>query len=112
MPHIFKATSGHQLSTGLRGFFSKNKESEKNKIPAYKFIREFYFIDAVRRYSGKSAQTQPQTGRLMLETLGVLAIIGVLSVGAIMGFRYAMKRLQCVCFFGYGVLRTRLAYIL
>ena len=87
-PHIFKTTSGHQLSTGLRGFFSKNKESEKNKIPAYKFIREFYFIDAVRRYSGKSAQT----GRSMLEMLGVLAIIGVLSVGAIMGFRYAMNR--------------------
>ena len=89
-PHIFKATSGHQLSTGLRGFFSKNKESEKNKIPAYKFIREFYFIDAVRRYSGKSAQTQ--TGRSMLEMLGVLAIIGVLSVGAVMGFRQAMNR--------------------
>ena len=91
-PHIFKAGSGHQLSTGLRGFFSKNKESEKNKIPAYKFIREFYFIDAVRRYSGKSAQTQPQTGRSMLEMLGVLAIIGVLSVGAILGFRQAMNR--------------------
>ena len=45
-----------------------------------------------RRYSGKSAQTQPQTGRSMLEMLGVLAIIGVLSVGAIMGFRYAMNR--------------------
>ena len=28
----------------------------------------------------------------MLEMLGVLAIIGVLSVGAIMGFRYAMNR--------------------
>ena len=89
-PHIFKATSGHQLSTGLRGFFSKNKDSEKKKIPAYKFIREFYFIDAVRRYSGKSAQTQ--TGRSMLEMLGVLAIIGVLSVGAVMGFRQAMNR--------------------
>ena len=42
----------------------------------------------IRRYSGKS----PQTGRSMLEMLGVLAIIGVLSVGAIMGFRQAMNR--------------------
>ena len=33
-----------------------------------------------------------QTGRSMLEMLGVLAIIGVLSVGAIMGFRQAMNR--------------------
>ena len=31
-------------------------------------------------------------GRSMLEMLGVLAIIGVLSVGAIMGFRQAMNR--------------------
>ena len=87
-PHISKARSGHQLSTGLRGFFSKNKESEKNKIPAYKFIREFYFIDAVRRYSGKSAQT----GRSMIEMLGVLAIIGVLSVGALSGLNYVMDK--------------------
>ena len=42
----------------------------------------------IRRYSGKSAQT----GRSMLEMLGVLAIIGVLSVGAVMGFRQAMNR--------------------
>ena len=87
-PHISKARSGHQLTTGLRGFFSKNKESEKNKIPEYKFIREFYFIDAVRRYSGKSAQT----GRSMIEMLGVLAIIGVLSVGALSGLNYVMDK--------------------
>ena len=87
-PHIFKATSGHQLSSGLRGFFSKNKESEKNKIPAYKFIREFYFIDAVRRYSGKSAQT----GRSMLEMLGVLAIVGVLSIGGLVIYQYSMAK--------------------
>ena len=33
-----------------------------------------------------------QTGRSMLEMLGVLAIIGMLSVGAVMGFRQAMNR--------------------
>ena len=33
-----------------------------------------------------------QAGRSMLEMLGVLAIIGVLSIGAVMGFRQAMNR--------------------
>lgn len=33
-----------------------------------------------------------QSGRSMVEMLGVLAIIGVLSVGAISGYRHAMNR--------------------
>ena len=33
-----------------------------------------------------------QSGRSMVEMLGVLAIIGVLSVGGIVGYRYAMER--------------------
>ena len=35
-----------------------------------------------------------QSGRSMVEMLGVLAIIGVLSVGAISAYQYAMKRHQ------------------
>ena len=35
-----------------------------------------------------------ETGRSMVETLGVLAVIGVLSVGGIMGYRYAMNKYQ------------------
>ena len=47
---------------------------------------------------GRAARKFPRpllgynAGRSMLEMLGVLAIIGVLSVGAIMGFRYAINR--------------------
>ena len=33
-----------------------------------------------------------QSGRSMVEILGVLAVIGVLSIGALMGFRYAMDK--------------------
>ena len=35
-----------------------------------------------------------QTGRSMVEMLGVLAIIGVLTVGAMAGYKTAMKRLR------------------
>ena len=37
-------------------------------------------------------KTKNQSGRSMVEMLGVLAIIGVLSVTAIAGYRYAMNR--------------------
>ena len=33
-----------------------------------------------------------ETGRSMVEMLGVLAVVGVLSVGSIMGYRYAMSK--------------------
>ncbi|MBQ8557344.1 MAG: hypothetical protein IJ440_00960, partial [Alphaproteobacteria bacterium] len=33
-----------------------------------------------------------EIGRSMIEILGVLAIIGVLSVGAVAGYRYAMDK--------------------
>ena len=35
---------------------------------------------------------QNQSGRSMVEMLGVLAIIGVLSIGGIAGYRYAMNK--------------------
>ena len=35
---------------------------------------------------------QPQSGRSMVEMLGTLAIVGVLSVGAIGGYSYAMNK--------------------
>ena len=38
-------------------------------------------------------KTKNQSGRSMVEMLGVLAIIGVLSVGGIAGYRYAMDRI-------------------
>ena len=48
--------------------------------------------DTKRFFAGAQNDAGAQTGRSMLEMLGVLAIIGVLSVGAIMGFRQAMNR--------------------
>jgi hypothetical protein len=42
----------------------------------------------------KSAIATPQQGRSMVEMLGTLAIIGVLSVGGIAGYRVAMNRYQ------------------
>ncbi len=42
----------------------------------------------------KQVQNQAQDGRSMVEMLGVLAIIGVLSIGGISGYRMAMYRYQ------------------
>jgi len=39
-----------------------------------------------------SLRTSAQTGRSMVEMLGVLAIIGVLTIGGLMGYRYAMNK--------------------
>lgn len=41
----------------------------------------------------KEIQLQSQTGRSMVEMLGVLSIIGVLSIGGIAGYRYAMDQM-------------------
>ena len=42
----------------------------------------------------KQIENQTQQGRSMVEMLGVLAIIGVLSIGGIAGYRMAMNRYQ------------------
>ena len=42
----------------------------------------------------KQVQNQAQEGRSMIEMLGVLAVIGVLSIGGISGYRMAMDRYQ------------------
>ena len=42
----------------------------------------------------KQIQNQAQDGRSMVEMLGVLAIIGVISIGGIAGYRMAMNRYQ------------------
>lgn len=49
-----------------------------------------------------------ETGRSMIEMLGVLAIIGVLSVGALSGYRMAMTRYQTNELFDY-MMRTATA---
>ncbi len=42
----------------------------------------------------KKSNQIKETGRSMIETLGVLAIIGVLSIAGITGYKYAMNRYQ------------------
>ncbi len=42
----------------------------------------------------KQIENQTQQGRSMVEMLGVLAIIGVISIGGIAGYRMAMNRYQ------------------
>ena len=37
-----------------------------------------------------------QLGRSMVEMLGVLAIIGVLSIGGVTGYRYAMRQIAYI----------------
>ena len=44
--------------------------------------------------SKKQVQNQAQDGRSMVEMLGVLAIIGVLSIGGIVGYKLAMNHYQ------------------
>ena len=44
--------------------------------------------------SKKQIQNQAQSGRSMVEMLGVLAVIGVISLGGISGYRMAMNRYQ------------------
>ena len=42
----------------------------------------------------KQFENQSQSGRSMVEMLGVLAVIGVISIGGIAGYRMAMNRYQ------------------
>ena len=46
------------------------------------------------RQSKKQVQNQAQDGRSMIEMLGVLAIIAVLSIGGIVGYKLAMNHYQ------------------
>ena len=51
------------------------------------------FTPAAPKKFGRAARRVPSpSGRSMLEMLGVLAIIGVLSVAALVGFTYAMNK--------------------
>ena len=45
-----------------------------------------------RMNAPRSLGTVAQAGRSMIEMLGVLAIIGVLTIGGLMGYRYAMNK--------------------
>lgn len=49
-------------------------------------------ITNVRKNSINKKENQAQSGRSMVEMLGVLAIVGVLSIGGIAGYRTAMDK--------------------
>ena len=56
-------------------------------------IKEKGLSDRVKRYLvGARLYRQEESGRSMVEMLGVLAIIGVLSVGGIAGYTTAMNK--------------------
>ena len=47
---------------------------------------------APKKFGHAARRLSPQSGRSMIEMLGVLAIIGVLSITALVGFTYAMNK--------------------
>ena len=48
--------------------------------------------ETYRRSGARGAKVYSESGRSMVEMLGVLAIIGVLSVGGVAGYNFAMTR--------------------
>ena len=53
----------------------------------------FSFSPAAPKKFGRAARrVSPSSGRTLLEMLGVLAIVGILSIAALVGFTYAMNK--------------------
>ena len=78
----------------MRNLKIKNNESGRSFLPICE-VDAPLFLSAVynKRYtSEKTTSRYPQSGRSMIEMLGVLAIIGVLSVGGIAGYSKAMQK--------------------
>ncbi len=78
----------------MRNFEIKTNESGRSFLPICE-VDAPLFLSAVynKRYtSEKTTSRCPQSGRSMIEMLGVLAIIGVLSVGGIAGYSKAMMK--------------------
>ena len=55
------------------------------------------------KHSSKTLYHSQEKGRSMVEMLGVLAIIGVLSVGGIAGYSKAMNKFKMECASEVGV---------
>ncbi len=66
----------------------KNTQNKKENAKNESMLSEQYI------HKKNIIQTQSQRGRSMVEMLGVLAIIGVLSIGGITGYKYAMNYYQ------------------
>ena len=73
---------------------TKSVQSGRSLLPIFKADAPLFLSDVYnKRYmSEKITSRCPQSGRSMIEMLGVLAIIGVLSVGGIAGYSKAMMK--------------------
>ena len=73
---------------------TKSVQSGRSRLPICKADAPLFLSDVYnKRYmSEKITSRCPQSGRSMIEMLGVLAIIGVLSVGGIAGYSKAMMK--------------------
>ena len=69
---------------------------EKSKVTCVRRKRsgdlEPFFPAAPKKFGRASRRVSPSSGRTLLEMLAVLAIIGVLSIAALVGFTYAMNK--------------------
>ena len=72
----------------IRKLFQSNQKAEHTDSGANRVVDSF---EELQKNASKR-QKLAEYGRSMVEILGVLAVIGVLSVGGIMGYRYAMEK--------------------
>ncbi len=91
-----KYKTGEIAENGVDRVISKSGDSvvdgvktRERKILAYLKVREFF---ATRSFDSRCRARHAFLGRSMIEMLGVLAIIGVLSVGGIAGYSKAMRK--------------------
>ncbi len=77
----------------MKNFYLEN-ENGRSLFPICEVDAPLFLSDVYNnRYtSEKTTSRYPQSGRSMIEMLGVLAIIGVLSVGGIAGYSKAMMK--------------------
>ena len=67
-------------------------DKERNKTKDDNIVSSSLSFPCLTRESRKTTFQFAQSGRSMVEMLGVLAVIGVLSIGGIMGYNYAIAK--------------------
>ena len=89
---VSKILKGRDVSAAP--LMNNYNQNERTLLPICE-ADETLFLSAVynKKYTSEKITSRcPQSGRSMIEMLGVLAIIGVLSVGGIAGYSKAMQR--------------------
>ena len=83
---------------GRSGLFSRLNEMFSTAGAGARGMRPgrssaFFFSPVAPKFFGRAARRVPSpSGRTLLEMLAVLAIIGILSIAALVGFTYAMNK--------------------